>query len=200
MTSQGARDTDYWEQTSIISLQHQVRPSAVTLFLSLRACVTYDGTVGLRVDAAEPFQLHHGFGLLPLLTAALQVAVKEIHHLRREEEAGRGNEGGGGGSNRETGGGTGTCLRHQASPRVILWMAICRLFISPSSSGADRLSELKLLSSRARKRFSSWRPRHTRGGNVSPDEARNHLRTSARCSQHHPEKKAAHAKLSTRRG
>lgn len=80
-------------KSSIISLQHQVQLSAVTLFFSLRVymCVTYDGTVGLRVDAAEPFQLHHGFGLLPLLTAALQVAVKEIHHLQREEEAERGN-------------------------------------------------------------------------------------------------------------
>ncbi|TNN22518.1 hypothetical protein EYF80_067368 [Liparis tanakae] len=37
----------------------------------------------------------------------------------------------------------------------LFWRRRFRLFISPSSSGADRLSELKLLSSRARKRFSS---------------------------------------------
>lgn len=36
-------------------------------------------------------------------------------------------------------------------------MATWRLFISPSSSGADRLSELKLLRSSARKRLRSWR-------------------------------------------
>lgn len=55
-----------------------------------------------------------------------------------------------------------TCLRHQARPLVILWMATWRLFISPSSSGADRLSELKLLRSSARKRLRSWR--HCGGG------------------------------------
>lgn len=47
--------------------------------------VTYDSTVGLRVDGTEAFQLHHGFGLLSLLTTTLQVPIKEIHHLHHRQ-------------------------------------------------------------------------------------------------------------------
>ena len=49
-----------------------------------------------------------------------------------------------------------SCCRSQPRPRAILAMAICRLFISPSSSGAERLSQLKELSNRARNRFNTW--------------------------------------------
>ena len=41
-------------------------------------------------------------------------------------------------------------------PLLMRPMAICRLFISPSSSGAERLTELNELSSKARKRMSTW--------------------------------------------
>lgn len=117
-------------------------------------CLTDHCSVDLCVDGAQAFQLHHSFGLFPFLTAALQVPIKEVHHLQ-------------GRTQRQTSSSflcvsqicplRDTCLRNQARPLVILWMAICKLFISPSSSGADKLSELKLLRSRARKRFNSCR-------------------------------------------
>lgn len=44
-------------------------------------CVTYDSSVGFSVDGTQAFQLHHGFDLFSLLTASLQVSIKEIHHL-----------------------------------------------------------------------------------------------------------------------
>lgn len=46
---------------------------------------TYDGAVDLGVDGAQPLQLHHGLGLFPLLTAALQAPVEELHHLSHEQ-------------------------------------------------------------------------------------------------------------------
>lgn len=128
-------------------------------------CVTYDGSVGLCVDGTQAFELHHGLRLLSLLTTTLQIPVEEIDHLQRRRENRHCEtwRTGSGPSHRSTDRctdcrtGQVTCCRHQARPLVILWMAICRLFISPSSSGADRLSELKLLRSRARKRFNSCR-------------------------------------------
>lgn len=129
---------------------------------------TYDGSVGLHVNAAQALELHHGLRLLLLLTTSLQVSIEEVHHLQQKRnEAGvqEINRQAGGRAVRQVGRKVGrkagrqasTCLRHQARPLVILWIAMCRLFISPSSSGAERLSELKLLRRRARKRFNSWR-------------------------------------------
>lgn len=46
---------------------------------------TYDGAVDLGVDGAQPLQLHHGLGLFPLLTAALQAPVEKLHHLSHEQ-------------------------------------------------------------------------------------------------------------------
>lgn len=83
--------------------------------------VTYDSTIGLRVDGTEAFQLHHGFGLLSLLTTTLQVPIKKIHHLNHRQHEGkhsvRQNELCG---SLQSDAQTGTCLRHQARPRVIL--------------------------------------------------------------------------------
>lgn len=42
-------------------------------------------------------------------------------------------------------------------PLLMRAKASCRLFISPSSSGAERLSALKELSSKAKNRFSTWK-------------------------------------------
>lgn len=53
-------------------------------------------------------------------------------------------------------------------PLLMRPMAICRLFISPSSSGAERLSELNELSSKARKRLSTWKEERGRGVLIKP--------------------------------